>query len=132
MQADIHSLYESDFYRVLDFKCRCTDCRTSRPEYSKSFAISFVRKGNFLFNVFRRSLDSYTGCILVTKPGYERTVSHIHEVPDECTIFEFSNDFFPRILDQYHNNLFFRNNDLLSTLVKTDPQLESLHYHILD
>src|SRR5213596_2476352 len=112
MQADIHTLYESDFYRVLDFRCRCKDCNTSKPEYSQSFAISFVRKGNFLFNVFRQSLDSYSGCVLVTKPGYERTVTHIHEVPDECSIFDFTADFYKKLTDQYGSLKFFRDNDL--------------------
>ena len=88
MQADIHTLYESNFYRILDFKCRCNDCNTSKPEYGNAFTISFVRKGNFLFNVFRHSLDSYNGCVLISKPGYERTVTHAHTIPDECTIFD--------------------------------------------
>ena len=131
MQADIHSLYESDFYRVLDFKCRCTDCRTSKPEYSKTFAISFVRKGNFLFNVFRRSLDSYTGCILVTKPGYERTVTHTHSIPDECTIIEFKDSFYNEILNQHGKLDFFCNGDMHSALVRTDAELEFLHYQVL-
>lgn len=131
MDADINTLYESDFYRITDFRCRCTDCVTSRPEYSNSFCISFVRKGNFLFNVFRRSLDSYSGCVLVTKPGYERTVTHTHTVPDQCTIFDFKPDFFGALLEQYGNLSFFTSNDLHSTLVKTTATTEFLHYHIL-
>jgi AraC family transcriptional regulator len=130
-EADIHVLYESDFYRVLDFRCRCADCKTSKPEYTDAFAVSFVRKGNFLFNVFRNSLDSYTGCILVTKPGTERTVSHIHTVPDECTIFEFKSDFYERIREQYPGIKFLSNVDLHSTLVKINPATELLHYHIV-
>ena len=128
MDADIHTLYESDFYHILDFKCRCTDCRTSKPEYSKAFCISFVRKGNFLFNVFRRSLDSYNGCVLVTKPGYERTVTHVHTIPDECTIFEFKNSFYREIVEQYGQLKFFTDNDIHSTLLRTDPELELLHF----
>src|SRR5712671_1631257 len=131
MQADIHILYESDFYRILDFKCRCTDCSTSKPEYSESFAISFVRKGNFLFNVFRHSLDSYNGCVLITKPGYERTVTHVHTIPDECTIFDFSKSFYDQLAQYYHNSNFFSDNDLHSTLVNTNPEMEFLHFHIL-
>ncbi len=83
MDAVIHTLYTSDFYQILDFKCRCVDCRTSKPELANTFCISFVRKGNFLFNVFRRVLDSYNGTVLVTKPGYEHTVTHTHTVPDQ-------------------------------------------------
>jgi AraC family transcriptional regulator len=131
MQADIHRLYESDFYRILDFKCRCTDCNTSKPEYSNAFAISFVRKGNFLFNVFRQSLDSYSGCVLITKPGYERTVTHTHTVPDECTIFDFKKEFYDQLVEHYGNSRFFLNPDLHSTLVHTNPEMEFLHFYVL-
>jgi len=132
MDADIHTLFESDFYRLLDFKCKCKDCRTSKPEYSEAFCISFVRKGNFLFNVFRRSLDSYNGCVLITKPGYERTVTHMHSIPDECTIFEFKNSFYRQILEQYGQLNFFTSNDIHSTLVRTNPELELLHFELMN
>jgi AraC-like DNA-binding protein len=131
MQADIHTIFESDFYHILDFKCRCTDCRVSKPEYSESFCISFVRKGNFLFNVYRHSLDSYSGCALVTKPGYEHTVTHTHTIPDECTIFDFKQEFSNDLSRRYAETKFFRDNDLHSTLVKTSPEMEFLHYYIL-
>ena len=131
MQADIQTLYTSDFYSITDFKCRCTDCRTSRPEYSTSFCIAFVRKGNFLFNVFRHSLDSYNGCALITKPGYEHTVTHTHTVPDECTIFEFDMNFYKELQEHFSNTGFFHNRDLHSTLVKTNAETEFLHYNIM-
>lgn len=131
MEADIHTLYESGFYRILDFKCRCTDCRTSKPEYSQSFCISFVRKGNFLFNVFRHSLDSYSGCVLLTKPGYEHTVTHTHVIPDECTIFDFKADFYKELLALYGHNKFFKDNDLHSILLKTNAETEFLHFRII-
>ncbi|MFZ6010338.1 MAG: helix-turn-helix transcriptional regulator [Bacteroidota bacterium] len=131
MEADIHTLYQSDFYRVVDFKCRCTDCFTSKPEYSDTFSISFVRKGNFLFNVFRHSLDSYNGCVLVTKPGYERTVTHVHTVPDECTIFDFKTSFYGELIEQLGGIKFFHDPDLHSTLVKTDTDTEYLHFKIM-
>lgn len=131
MQADIQSLYKSDFYAITDFRCRCTDCRTSKPEYSNIFCISFVRKGNFLFNVFRRSLDSFNGCALLTKPGYEHTVTHTHTVPDECTIFEFNKEFYAEIRQHYKGFSFFGNPDLDSTLIRTNPEIEFLHFNIL-
>lgn len=131
MNASLHTLYQSEFYRITDFRCRCTDCVTSKPEYSQSFCISFVRKGNFLFNVFRHSFDSYNGCVLVTKPGYEHTVTHTHPVPDECTIFDFRADFYNELPAQYRNMKFFRSNDLHSTLVKTTAETEFLHFYIM-
>lgn len=129
--ADIHRLYQSDFYQVLDFKCRCKECSTSKPEYSESFCISFVRKGNFLFNVFRRSLDSYTGCVLVSKPEAERTVTHVHAVPDECTIFDFTTAFYRQLLERYGRGQFFKDVDWHSALVWTDTEIEYLHFYIL-
>lgn len=131
MEADIHTLYKSDFYKIIDFKCRCTDCRTSNPEYSNSFCISFVRKGNFLFNVFRHSLDSYNGCALITKPGYEHTVTHTHTVPDECTIFDFKINFYSELQEHFNGISFFHNHDLHSTLIKTNAEIEFLHHNIL-
>jgi AraC family transcriptional regulator len=131
MDASISTLYESDFYRIMDFKCMCTDCRTSKPEYSESFCISFVRKGNFLFNVFRHSLDSYSGCVLITKPGYERTVTHMHTIPDECTILDFKSSFFEEVKNQYSSVRFLSDNDWHSTLLKTNAETEFLHFQIL-
>jgi AraC family transcriptional regulator len=130
MQADIHTLFQSDFYRILDFRCRCTECTTSKPEYSDTFGISFVRKGNFLFNVFRHTLDSYNGCVLITKPGYERTVTHAHAVPDQCTIFEFRKDFFTLIAEHYQHCRFFHDADWHSTLIRTNASTELLHYMV--
>ena len=127
MDADIHTLYKSDFYRILDFKCRCTDCRTSKPEYSESFSISFIRKGNFVFNTFRNSHDSFTGRVLITKPEYERTVTHVHTIPDECTIFDFTNDFYKEVLESYPSVRFLFNNDIHSSLIKANPEAEVLH-----
>jgi AraC family transcriptional regulator len=131
MNAALHTLYSSDFYEIIDFKCLCTDCLKSKPEYSSVFCISFVRKGNFLFNVFRKSLDSYNGCVLVTKPEYEHTVTHIHTIPDECTIIQFKPSFFETLKDRYKQTAFFSDNDQHSTLVKTSTDLEFLHYQIL-
>ena len=133
MEALIHTLFESDFYRILDFKCRCRDCATSKPEYAHSFCISFIRKGNFLFNVFRNSFDSHTGRVLITKPGYEHTVTHVHEVPDECTIFEFTHAFYQHLLAHYHTSPldFFCNEDIHSVMLKTKAEAEYLHHAAL-
>ncbi|MEL7003370.1 MAG: AraC family transcriptional regulator [Bacteroidota bacterium] len=131
IDADIHTLYKSDFYRILDFKCRCTECCTSKPEYSESFSISFIRKGNFIFNTFRNSHDSYSGRVLLTKPGYERTVRHAHAVPDECTIFDFTDSFYKEIIDSYPSIKFLLNNDAHSSLIKSPPEVEVLHQTVL-
>lgn len=130
MNADISTLFQSDFYQVLDFKCRCVDCMTSKPEYVDTFSISFVRKGNFMFNVFRNSFDAHTGRILLTKPGYEHTVSHTHDVPDECTIIEFNKEFYEKITEHYGHH-FFSDNDTHSLQINTSSDTEFLHYQLI-
>jgi transcriptional regulator GlxA family with amidase domain len=81
--------------------------------------------------VFRHALDSYNGCVLVTKPEYEHTVTHAHAVPDECTIFDFKTDFYKELLEVYGGTKFFRDKDLHSTLVRTNAETEFLHHHVL-
>lgn len=133
MNADIHNLYRSDRYHVLDFRCHCTDRTISKSEYSKNFKISFVRKGNFLYNVFRHSFDAYNGKWIVTKPGYEHTVGHIHEIPDECTIFEFEKEFYHELNGIYHldRHWFFGNADRHSLVINASVETEYLHYTLL-
>ncbi len=131
MNADISTLFQSDFYRILDFKCRCLECTTSKPEYVDTFSISFVRKGNFMFNVFRNSFDSHTGRILLTKPGYEHTVTHIHDVPDECTIIEFRKEFYEEISEHYRHHRFFSDHDTHSLQINTSSDTEFLHYFLM-
>jgi|SRR5690606_9071931 len=131
MDADISTLYQSGFYHVLNFKCRCTDCITSKPEYVDTFSISFVRKGNFLFNVFRNSFDAHTGRVLLTKPDYEHTVTHTHEIPDECTIIEFTKTFYQQICEHYQQHRFFTDPDVHSLQIHTTADTEFLHYYLM-
>src|SRR4030095_2363142 len=133
MEADIHTLFSSDFYRILDFRCRCKTCNMSAPEYSNTLAISFIRTGNFLFHVFRNSFDAHNGGILISKPGYEHRVTHLHySVPDECTIIEFTNEFFERITEDYNTvaSGFFGNRELHSLLINATAEAEYLHHAI--
>lgn len=131
MNAEISTLFQSDFYRIIDFKCRCVECVTSKPEYVDTFSISFVRKGNFLFNVFRNSFDAHTGRVLLTKPGYEHTVTHTHDVPDECTIIEFKKEFYDRISEHYRDHRFFNDHDIHSLQINTSSDTEFLHYYLM-
>jgi AraC-like DNA-binding protein len=52
-------------------------------------------------------------------------------VPDECTIFEFKQDFFSKLLEHYGKIPFFTDNDWHSTLIKTNAETEFLHFHII-
>jgi len=131
--ADIHILHQSDFYRVNDFICHCDRCSVSQPEYNKSLFISFIRKGFFEYQTFRRDDEMHVGRLLVSKPGYEHITRHIDDQPDTTTGFEFRADFFHILQEQYAKEAgwFLKNNDIHSLMLRSNPELDYLHHRIL-
>ncbi|HET9055972.1 MAG TPA: AraC family transcriptional regulator [Chitinophagaceae bacterium] len=131
--ADIHILHQSDFYRVVDFQCHCNFCSISNLEYNNSFSISFIRKGFFEYQTFKRKDEIHVGRVLISKPGFEHTTRHIDNQPDIVTIFDFKQTFFKEnILEVYGSKLpwVLLNNDIHAIMVKTSPEMEYLHHHI--
>jgi AraC family transcriptional regulator len=133
-QADVHLLFSSDFYCITDFICHCRECSTSKPEYSNNFNIAFIRKGHFVYNVFRNSFDAHNSRVLINKPNYEYSVTHKGYEPDSCTIFNFTTEFYEELKEKYQFNrsLFFTNDDIHSLLLKTTAEAEYLHHTILE
>src|SRR5215813_12820248 len=107
MLADVHILYQSDFYKITDFKCYCDLCSVSAVEYNESLCLSFIRKGFFGYKTFRRNEEVHAGRILISKPGYEHVATHIDGQPDITTVFEFTADFFKHIQEQYDQGAWF-------------------------
>ncbi|WP_295117168.1 AraC family transcriptional regulator [uncultured Chitinophaga sp.] len=131
MQADVTTLYNSPLCSVHNFLCRCSECAISKSEHQDTFSIAYIRKGNFEFKVFRNDLDAHHGLFLVCKPGYEHRVRHVHDLPDECTIFSLSAENFGSVKAQAEDfSWFFNNPDIQSVLVKATPQTEHLHHII--
>ena len=131
--ADVHTLHQSDFYQIKDFKCHCNVCSVTEPEYNKSFTVSFIRKGFFEYQTFRRNEEMHVGRVLISKPGYEHKTRHIDDQPDLITIFEFKKNFFEEtVLDVYGNKLpwLLKNNDIHSLMINTTPELEYHHQKI--
>ena len=132
MLADIHILHQSDFYSITDFKCHCDTCSVSQPEYNHSMCVSFIRKGFFEYQTFRRKDEVHVGRILVSKPGYEHVAGHIDGQPDITTVFEFTAGFFKEVQEQYKQAAWFlKNNDIHSLLLQSNPELDYLHDSIL-
>lgn len=126
-------LFKSTFYTISDYKCNCNLKSTSCVEYQSDFTMSYVRKGNFIYHIFRNSLDAYNGWILFNKPGYEHTVTHHDGLPDECTTIKFTKEFYNSLRNEYDNmkNILFSNNDIHSLLIKAGADLEFLHHFII-
>ncbi len=130
--GDIHILHQTEFYQVNDFKCHCDRCSVSQLEYDNSMFISFVRKGFFEFQTFRRNDELHVGRMLISKPGYEHTTKHIDSQPDLTTSFEFTTDFFRLIKEHYASRAgwFLNNNDIHSLLLYRNAELDLLHHRI--
>jgi AraC-like DNA-binding protein len=133
LPAVSHTLHESGFYQIRDFKCNCVECHRSKPEYSKSFNLCFVRSGYFEFEVFRRNLEVHVGRVLISKPGSEHIARHIDDQPDVCSVFDFKSEFYKSLIEHYRYEIpwFFDNNDVHSLLLKCGPELDYLHDRIL-
>lgn len=131
--ADVHIMHESDFYRVVDYKCHCDVCSVSNAEYNDSFCVSFIRKGFFEYRTFKKNHDAHVGRVLLSKPGYEHVTKHIDDQPDITTVFEFKSLFFNEACSQYKKiaGWFLCNNDIHSVLISATPELEYLHNTIL-
>lgn len=133
MEAEVHILFSSDYYEICDFRCLCNECTKSKTEYNEHLSLCITRSGNFYYNAFRNTLDTYTGSVLISKPGYDYSVKHPGDAPDECTIIIFKKTFYEDIAGQLQlkAHWFFSNKDIQSLLLKTSPQLEQLHYSLL-
>ena len=133
MEADIERLYASSICNVRNFLCRCQSCRTSSKEHEEHFVIAYIRKGNFQFNTFRNELDAYHGLFLVNKPDYEYQVKHVHNLPDECTIFSISETVLDALKGQAGQfDWFFNDPDKKSVLIRATPATEYLHHCIFN
>lgn len=105
----------------------------SEPEYNNGFSVSFIRKGFFEYQTFKRKDEIHVGRVLVSKPGYEHVTRHIANQPDVVTIFDFKRSFFDECLvDVYGKKLawILTNNDVHSVMLTATPELEYLHHRI--
>src|SRR5688572_29786117 len=129
MEAEIQQLYSSSICSVRNFLCRCQSCSTSSKEHEEQFVVAYIRKGNFQFNTFRNELDAYHGLFLINKPDYEFRVKHVHNLPDECTIFSISETVLDTLKGQAGEfDWFFKDPDRQSALIRATPATEYLHY----
>ncbi len=134
MQALIKLLHQSPMGQILDFKCLSACEGRSSSEYTRRFSISFTRRGSFGYHAGRRSYDIHSGVMLMERAGCEYTVSHRCAVKDECTIFEFTDEFVEEMRESWGSS---GGQSILSAVrplavLPTTPGLEFLHAAIRD
>jgi len=134
LQALIKQLHRSPLGQILDFKCRSACNARSSAEYNRRLSISFTRQGSFRYHVGRRSYDIHSGVMLMERAGCEYTVSHRCAVKDECTIYEFEDEYVEELKESWVSSV---GRSILSTVsplavLPTTPGLEFLHAAIRD
>jgi AraC family transcriptional regulator len=131
MLADIRILHSSDVYRITEYRCHCDVCSVSEREYSDAFCISFITKGFFEYQVYRRNNEVYAGRLHLSKPGYEHTTRHIDNQPDITNVLEFTAAFFEEIKLNYPEaGWFLNNNDIHAIVMQCSPKLELMRHHL--
>jgi AraC-like DNA-binding protein len=133
MEADVHVLYQSDFYRILDFRCLCQSCAKTKNEYTNTFSISFIRSGNFYYHTYNKTVDAFNGEILIDKPGYDYAVTHIKDAWDRCTVVHFNESFYHSLQERYAQACaWFFQRDVQSVLTHCNAELQYLHDAVID
>lgn len=131
--SPIQLLHQSEFYKVFDYMCSCSECGTSAKEYNTSFNICLSKKGNYGHNSFKKQYDIYNGIVLLQKPMTEYTITHHNPSPDETTVITFSKLFYEEIIEEttFGKSPFYSNQNLQAVALKSKPYWELLHHFIL-
>lgn len=123
-------LFASDFYEIKNW---AFDFRTEKKintGYNDCFCIVFVRNGNFQIDLPGKAYTMHTGHLIVEKADY---TYKLRPTAGECSIFNFTGSFYNKLIEE--NNLqgsfFFSNDNLLSLLLKSSPEIDYLHHQIL-
>lgn len=123
-------LYVSDDYHIKSWSFDFSLERVKSKGYNDCFCFTMVRSGRFLFDVSKTGYSMHTGHIIIEKADFE---FGLRPASGNCTIFNFSENFYRHLVSDYNlqQSFFFSNRNLLSVLVQTNPEIEYLHYRIL-
>jgi len=90
MRALVQPIFESDDFKIFDFKCQEEPHSRSKVEPSRHHEISFTRTGDFQIHRGKQSNYVHTQILLLTNPGTDLVFSHRSHVRDTCTTLRFS------------------------------------------
>jgi AraC family transcriptional regulator len=122
--------YSSDFCELKNWTNDFLGDTEPNKGYNDCLCVVFVKTGWFLFDLSKESYNMHTGHIVIDKPDYEY---RLRPSAGQCTIFNFSNDFYKQFVEDLNlkNSFFFGNQNLLSLLVKSNPEIDYLHHQII-
>lgn len=117
MKAELIPLYASPTGSVTEFRCKEEPHSVSEPERACSYSITFVRKGNFLYDINGVRHDMHTQTVLLENAGSYSVVRHEHITGDECITFRIP----VKLLDAARS--LYRRNDQSSTNRSAENEL---------
>ena len=122
-------IFRSDLYEIR-FWTYHADGQAPTRGYTDNFCITYVHSGRFLFDLFPRSYELYTGHILIDKPGYEFSLP---PSSGQSTVFRFYPAFWNQLQeeDALNNGSFLSNPHLLSLALRSVPEADYLHWRIV-
>jgi len=86
------SLYNGDTVRVLDVRCRPTDCSRGPEEFSDVTTVVFARGGTFVRHLGRQNIVANCNQVLFFRAGETYRVSHPVAGGDDCTSLAFDTE----------------------------------------
>jgi AraC family transcriptional regulator len=124
-------LYTSDFCELKSWQYDFQHEQMASKGYNDCLCIVYVKSGNFFFDISRNSYDMYSGHLVIDKPDYEY---QLRPATGECTIFNFTDSFYRQLVDDcsLNRSFFFSSPNLLSLMVKSSPEIDYLHFQILN
>ena len=123
-------LYTSDFCELKNWAYDFNRDDKPSKRYNDCLCVVYVKKGNFLFDLSKDSYDLHSGHIVIDKPDYEYC---LRPSIGECTIFNFTNDFYSQFIDDFNlkYSFFFSNQNILSLMLRATPETEYLHFQLM-
>jgi AraC family transcriptional regulator len=125
------NLFISDFYHIKHWSYDLLAEKQTVSGYNDCLCIMYVKKGNYLSDLSTETHDMHSGYILLEKPDCEYKMKPSE---GECTIVNFTDDFYQRSLTEVNISpaFFFVNKNLLSVILKSIPEIDYLHYQIMN
>lgn len=96
MQAEFRLLHSSSTGKVIDFRCKEEPHSVSEPEQAERYSISFIRKGNFYYDIDGKRYEFDTQSLVLENLGSYHIARHDRINGDECTVFEIA----PTLLEE--------------------------------
>lgn len=128
MELRSNTLFVSDFYQIKNWLYHFGS--SAHDAYNDCMCVVFVKRGHLGFDLSKTRFELRSGHILFDKPDYQ---FRFLPALGECTVFNFSDGFYARFLEdmQLQRAFFFSNPHLLSLKLLSTPELDFLHFQLM-